>query len=229
MLPRDDELKQTLKTIAPSFSKNVVQTATLGMGCFWSPESLFGHLPGVIRTSVGYAGGTSIRPTYREMGDHTETLEIDFDPEVMTFEEILDVFWNNHNPMNINDYKGRQYRSLLFYCDEMQKEAIQHVIKKRKEHGKGEPETEIAPYSGFYLAEDKHQKYYLKRYTNAIEKLSTLYPSQDDLINSTLAARLNGLAKGYTNLEHIKNEIDQWPTSPSNRKMMKDLITQIRW
>ncbi|SFM22904.1 peptide-methionine (S)-S-oxide reductase [Paenibacillus sp. 1_12] len=222
---------QELHNIAnePFFSENTIQTITLGMGCFWSPESLFGQLPGVIRTRVGYAGGTAIDPTYRQIGDHTEMLQIDFDSEKITFEELLDVFWNNHNPININDYKGRQYRSLLLYADEQQKEAIQRVIRKRKALGKGEPETEVASYSQFYLAEDKHQKYYLKRFPNAIEKLSTLYASEEDMNNSTLAARLNGLAKGFTNMEHIKNEIREWPATPDSRELMINLISQIRW
>ncbi len=209
--------------------KSGIETVTLGMGCFWSPEALFGHLPGVVRTRVGYAGGTADHPTYHEMGGHSETLEIDFDPNLITFEEILDVFWDHHNPMNINDYKGRQYNSLLFYRDEGQEAAILKVLKKRKELGKGEPETEIVPYSRFYLAEDRHQKYYLKRYPDAMNKLSAMYPSPEDLLSSTLAARLNGLAKGYTNLERIKNEIEKWPTSPSDRDKMIDLIKQIRW
>lgn len=211
------------------FFKSDLQTITLGMGCFWSPEALFGHLPGVIRTRVGYAGGTSRMPAYRQMGDHTETVQIDFDPQIITIEVILAVFWNNHNPININDYKGRQYRSLLLYGDQKQLESIQHVLEKREEQGKGKPETEITPYSEFHPAEDKHQKYVLKRYPDAIEKLSSLYPSPDKLNNSTLAARLNGLAKGYTNLEQIKNEIHQWPISPVKRTLMIDLIKQIRW
>jgi peptide-methionine (S)-S-oxide reductase len=205
------------------------QTVTLGMGCFWSPDSLFGHLPGVIRTRVGYAGGTTSHPDYRQMGDHSETLEVDFNPGIITFEEILDVFWNHHNPININDYKGRQYMSLILYRDVLQQEAIHHAIRKRKEQGKGEPETEIAPYCGFYLAEDRHQKYYLKKYSDAIEKLNTVYLSHTDLVNGTLAARLNGLAKGYTSLERIRSEIRQWQTSQENREMMTDLIKQIRW
>ncbi|NHN32484.1 peptide-methionine (S)-S-oxide reductase [Paenibacillus sp. S3N08] len=199
------------------------------MGCFWSPEALFGQLPGVIRTRVGYAGGTTIHPTYRQMGDHTETLEIDFDPTILSFEEIANKFWDSHKPSNINDYKGRQYQSLLFYRDGFQQEIIEQVLEKRKKLGKGEPETELVPYAGFQLAEDNHQKYYLKRYPNAIERLSTVYPSPDELLNSTLAARLNGLAKGYTNLERIKNEIQQWPTNPHTRQTLLELSTQIRW
>ncbi|MCZ8513959.1 peptide-methionine (S)-S-oxide reductase MsrA [Paenibacillus filicis] len=208
---------------------STIQTVSLGMGCFWSPEALFGHLPGVIRTRVGYAGGTAKDPTYRRMGDHSETVEIDFSPDIIRIEELLEVFWEHHNPVNINDYKGRQYRSLVLYRDEKQWDAIQRVIRQRKEQGKGEPQTEAAPYSGFYLAEDRHQKYYLKRYPDAMEKLSALYRDEKELVNSTLAARLNGLAKGYTNLERIRNEIARWPASLEERTRMIDLIQQIRW
>lgn len=212
----------------PSSSASDIQTATLGMGCFWSPEALFGQLPGVRSTRVGYAGGTSSHPTYRQMGDHTVTVQMEFDAKVISFEEIAELFWNSHNPMNINDYKGRQYMSLLFYGDGKQQAAIQRVVDKRKKLGLA-PETEIAPYSEFYAAESRHQKYYLKRHPNAMEKLSLLYPSEDELVSSTLAARLNGLAKGYTNLEHIKNEILEWPIPVTNREMMIDHIKQIRW
>lgn len=220
---------QERQIIMASLPGSNVETVTLGMGCFWSPESLFGQLPGVIRTRVGYAGGSSNAPTYRDMGDHTETVQIDFDPEMITLENILDVFWNNHNPMNINEYKGSQYKSLLLYRDENQEKAMKQVLTQRKELGKGEPATEIAPDSGFHLAEDRHQKYYLKRYPHALEKLGTLYTSQDELMNATLAARLNGLAKGYTNMEHVINEIKQWPIHSSLRDHVITLMKQMKW
>ncbi|MDQ8735013.1 peptide-methionine (S)-S-oxide reductase MsrA [Paenibacillus sp. LHD-38] len=216
-------------SIEPSYSEGELQLAAFGMGCFWGPEALFGHLPGVIKTCVGYAGGTAPNPTYRQMGDHTETVQLVFNPGRITFEEVLDMFWNSHNPFNINDYKGQQYKSLLFYSDERQKDTIQHVLKKRKEQGKGEPSTEIVPSAPFTLAEDKHQKYYLKRFPDAIEKLSILYQTEADLRNSTLAARLNGLAKGYTNLERISQEVSQWPIEQNNKQFLIDLIKKIRW
>lgn len=203
---------------------------TLGMGCFWSPDALFGHLPGVIRTRVGYAGGTTSDPTYRQMGDHTETVEMDFDPNTISLEDILNVFWNHHNPVNINDYKGRQYMSILLYHDEKQRERMDQVIEKRKKLGnKGETLTLIAPYEGLHLAENNHQKYYLKRYPDAFDKLSILYPNHNDLVNSTLAARMNGLAKGYTNLEHIRNEIKQWSMNLDDQSHIMDVIREIRW
>jgi peptide-methionine (S)-S-oxide reductase len=205
-----------------------MQTATLGMGCFWSPEALFGALPGVIRTRVGYAGGTTPVPVYREMGDHTETVEIDFDSGQITFDSLLEVFWSHHNPLNINDFKGRQYLSILFYRDEVQQQSIQRV-KERMEADKGPLDTTVVPYSEFYLAEDRHQKYYLKRFPDAIDKLGALYDSPEDLVNSTLAARLNGLAKGYSNLEPIKREILEWPIAPNEQTELTNLIQKIRW
>ena len=90
-----------------------METITLGMGCFWSPEALFGHLPGVLATRVGYAGGTTAEPTYGEMGAHSETIEVDFDPRLIGLGQLLDVFWQHHDTVNINDYKGRQYNSLV--------------------------------------------------------------------------------------------------------------------
>ena len=206
-----------------------IETATFGMGCFWSPESLFGHLPGVIRTRVGYAGGTSNNPTYRQMGDHTEMVQLDFDPGIIPYKQLVELFWSSHNPVNINDYKGRQYQSLLFYADGQQRDIIRQVLNDLGERGESEPDTEIVPNKPFYVAEDKHQKYYLKRHPSAIEKLGALYPSHGELVGSTLAARLNGLAKGYTNLERILNEMSEWPIDSGKQKEMTDLVKQIKW
>ncbi|WP_246073133.1 peptide-methionine (S)-S-oxide reductase MsrA [Paenibacillus dokdonensis] len=156
-------------------NKIQMQTAVLGMGCFWSPEALFGSMPGVISTRTGYAGGTPADPTYRHMGDHTKTVEFDFDPELLSYGEILRVFWDNHSPLNINDYKGRQYQSMLLYRSPEQKNAIDRVLEERRESGQGEPATEIHPFTVFYPAEEKHQKYYLKRHPDAVEKLLSWY------------------------------------------------------
>lgn len=212
-----------------SYSTKRVETATLGMGCFWSPDALFGSLPGVIRTQTGYAGGTTSQPSYRDMGDHSEMVQLNFDPEILSFEDILRIFWNNHNPVNINDYKGRQYRSMVLYHNEHQKDKVEQIIRERVQEGKGKPETEISPYAAFYPAEERHQKYYLHRYPNAVDKLSSIYPSHLERVDSTLAARLNGLAKGYTNLSQIKQEIAGWRMDPGEREKLVNLITGIRW
>ncbi|WP_141505401.1 peptide-methionine (S)-S-oxide reductase MsrA [Paenibacillus luteus] len=224
-----DHSNEGLNAMEPVFLKSELQTVTLGMGCFWSPEALFGHLPGVIRTRTGYAGGTTSQPTYREMGDHTETVQLEFLPSVIRLEEILVRFWDGHKPANINDYKGRQYQSLLLNADERQREAVEQVLQQRKEQGKGEPDTEIVPYSAFHRAEERHQKYYLKRYPDAMEKLSRIYATEAELVDSTIAARLNGLAKGYTSLERVLLELPQWPMETQQLWELSHLIKQIRW
>lgn len=206
-----------------------IQTITLGMGCFWSPDALFGQITGVIRTRVGFAGGTTDNPTYRQLGDHTETVEIDFDAGIVSLETLLNVFWSNHNPININDYKGQQYKSLILFRDPVQNNVIQDVMRSTEEQGKGILGTEIAPFTVFYPAEERHQKYYLKRHPDAINKLRTFFPTDEELTNATLAARLNGLAKGYTNLEKIINEIRTWPISGEEQEENIQLIKQIKW
>lgn len=206
-----------------------IQKATFGMGCFWSPEALFGQMPGVVRTRVGYAGGSSPNPSYREMGDHTETVQVEFDPSKLSFRQIVTVFWGNHKPGNINGYKGRQYQSLLFYKDAAQKEDIHQVLQEMKNGGRGEPETEISPYAGFYPAEERHQKYYLKRYPHAMETLLPVFGTHAEFNDSTIAARMNGLAKGYTGLERVKREIEMWEMRPEERSGIIQLISSIRW
>jgi peptide-methionine (S)-S-oxide reductase len=199
------------------------------MGCFWSPDALFGSLPGVVRTRVGYAGGTALQPDYRDMGDHSETIEFDFDADLVSYDRLLETFWGHHNPVNVNGYKDRQYQSLLLYRDSEQGEAF-HRVKRRLETEKGGPlETEINPYRAFHLAEPRHQKYYLKRYPDAVAKLSRLYPSEEELTNATLAARLNGLAKGYTSMERLLDEMREWPIGEEEAAVRMELIRQIRW
>ncbi|MBP1964190.1 peptide-methionine (S)-S-oxide reductase MsrA [Paenibacillus aceris] len=205
------------------------QTITMGMGCFWSPDALFGQLTGITRTRVGFAGGTIDNPTYRQLGDHTEMVEVEFDASIISLESILNVFWKSHNPVNINDYKGRQYKSLVLFRDSMQHSVIREVMKTKEEQGNGFPDTEVAPYTLFYPAEDRHQKYYLKRHPDAIDKLRTLFPTDDELTNATLAARLNGLAKGYTNMARIINEIRTWLISEDEQEEIIHLIKQIKW
>ncbi|MUT64810.1 peptide-methionine (S)-S-oxide reductase MsrA [Paenibacillus sp. NEAU-GSW1] len=208
---------------------NAVQTVTLGMGCFWSPEALFGHMPGVVGTRVGYAGGKTAFPTYRELGDHTETVQVHYDPRLVTFEQLAELFWSNHNPVNINDYKGKQYMSLLFYASAEQEEAIRRVLNSREERELPRPETRIEAIAHFYPAEERHQKYYLQRYPDAMEKLAMLYPERTELLGSRLAARLNGLAKGFTNMERVRNEIAGWNMDQAERAAMLETIKQIRW
>lgn len=205
------------------------ETATFGLGCFWSPDAYYGHLPGVVRTRVGYAGGTSSNPSYREMGDHTETVQLDYDPNQISYGQLLSSFWERHNPDNLKDYKGNQYRSLIVYHDEGQRESIRKHIHRLELQGQSVQATTVAPYGEWYKAEDRHQKYYLKRYPDALAKVSEQVGDESELVDSTLAARLNGIAKGFTSGERLRVEIADWPIGREEHERLLALIGSIKW
>lgn len=130
------------------------EKATFGMGCFWGCDSLFGATKGVLRTRVGYAGGTSDSPVYRNMGDHTEVIEIHYDPNQISFSDLLDLFWNNHE-YGLTKRIKRQYMSLILCHNEEQRRISEQ--SRAEEQIKRAPEliiTEIATAGTFYPAEE---------------------------------------------------------------------------
>jgi peptide-methionine (S)-S-oxide reductase len=147
-----------------------LQQAVFGMGCFWGAERLFWQRPGVYSTAVGYAGGETKNPTYEEvcsgMTNHTEAVLVVFDPKVLSYDELLKVFWEGHDPtqgMRQGNDAGTQYRSAIYaYGDEQlkaaqrSKEMFQQALTKK---GFGTITTEIRPAPEFYYAEDYHQQY----------------------------------------------------------------------
>lgn len=146
-----------------------VQTATFGAGCFWCTEAVFLNVKGVTKVVSGYTGGKVKNPTYREIctgiTGHAEVTQITFNPAVVSFEELLEVFWNTHDPTTLNRQgadEGTQYRSAVFYADENQK-ALAQAYKKQLEAShvyKNPIVTEITALATFYPAEDYHQNYY---------------------------------------------------------------------
>ncbi|XP_075160843.1 methionine sulfoxide reductase A isoform X2 [Haematobia irritans] len=187
------------------------KTATFGMGCFWGAESLYGGTKGIIRTTVGYAGGVKDGPT----GDHTEVLEIDFDPEVISFQELLKLFWNNHEYGLTTPIK-RQYMSLILYHDDDQKKIAEE--SKKEEQIKRAPETittEIRAKSTFYPAEDYHQKYRLQGHRDLCE---TLNLNSKLLQTSYVATKLNGYLSGIGGLEQFKAEVDSMGLTPTQKE-----------
>ena len=147
--------------------------AVFGMGCFWGAEKKFWQQPGVYSTAVGYAGGLTPNPTYREvctgMTGHNEVVLVVFDPKTTSYEAMLKVFWENHDPtqgMRQGNDAGTQYRSGIYYADEAQKraaEASRDAFQKQlSTAGYGAITTEIVPAPEFYYAEDYHQQYLAK-------------------------------------------------------------------
>lgn len=146
-----------------------MEQATFGSGCFWCSEAIFQELKGVVKVESGYSGGTVKNPSYREVctgtTGHAEVVNITYDPKVVSFDELLEVFWKTHDPTTLNrqgNDEGTQYRSVIFYHNEEQKRLAEAYKKKLDEaHIWDKPiVTEITPFTVFYKAEDYHQDYY---------------------------------------------------------------------
>ncbi len=224
-------MAKTIPEIEAEWQLEIEETemATFGMGCFWSPDARFGAVPGVIRTRVGFAGGTTESPEYRKMGDHTETLQVIFDPKKVSFEEIIRIFWGNHTSTNRVSYKERQYMSLLFYHSEKQKSIIEKVKKELENKRNEQIETEIEPFQGFTRAENRHQKHYLKRFVKASSLLRKQFSSEKEFTDSTLIARLNGFVKEYCTLNDIKEELEKWDIREESRDELHQILKTLRW
>jgi peptide-methionine (S)-S-oxide reductase len=144
--------------------------ATFGAGCFWGVEAAFRQIPGVTATAVGYEGGKMDNPTYKDVctdrTGHAEVVEVDYDPARVSFDQLLDVFWSNHNPTTLNRQGpdiGTQYRSAIFFHDAEQ-EATARASKEKWQPKFQRPiVTQIVPAQTFYVAEDYHQQYLEKR------------------------------------------------------------------
>ena len=146
--------------------------ATFGAGCFWGVEAAYRQIPGVLSTTVGYVGGTLDKPTYKDVCSgrtgHAEVVEVAYDPARITYDDLLTVFWENHDPTTLNRQGpdvGAQYRSAIFYHDEAQKAAAVASKEERDRSGRHPRPivTEITPATQFYEAEDYHQQYLEKR------------------------------------------------------------------
>lgn len=140
--------------------------ASFAAGCFWGVEAKFSRLPGVKETMVGYMGGQVENPSYEQVCTHTtghaETLQLEYDPKEITYQELLNFFWSIHNPKTLNKQGrdiGPQYRSVIFYHTEEQRQAAENSKKSLQEKETEEIVTEIVPATIFYRAEEYHQRY----------------------------------------------------------------------
>ncbi|KAG9443081.1 hypothetical protein H6P81_018935 [Aristolochia fimbriata] len=170
-----------------------LNTALFALGSFWRSEAVFGCLPGVVRTSVGYAGGTRVNPEFRNLGDHAEAVQVEYDPHMIQFRKLLDVFWSSHDSRQIfgqGPDVGNQYRSIIFVNGS--EEARLAAVSKEKEQTRDKSTlvtTEIQQLGTFYLAESEHQKFELKRSPSLLQLLGNM--RDEELTRSTVATRLN--------------------------------------
>lgn len=157
-----------------------LETATLGGGCFWCTEAVFVRLKGVVRAVPGYSGGDTENPTYEQVSTgktgHAEVTQVTFDPSVISFRQILEVFFSTHDPTTRNRQGadvGTQYRSIIFYHTERQREEAEAYIKELEASGryKAPIVTELKPFRVFYEAEEYHKSYYERNRDTAYSRL----------------------------------------------------------
>jgi peptide-methionine (S)-S-oxide reductase len=154
---------------------------------------------------VGYTGGTTADPTYRHIGDHTETVQVDFDPEMVGYGELLELFWRSHDASR--PPWSRQYMSAIFYHDERQERLAREAKKGLEELNGIVLRTEIVAGTRFYLAEDYHQKYILQNDRQLNQEFRRIYPEFTAFVDSTAAARVNGYLYGCGSLEQVRTEL----------------------
>ena len=180
----------------------------------------------MIRTRVGYAGGATENPTYHNLGDHAEAVQIEYDPSRISYQELLDVFWAGHNPAR--PVWSRQYASIIFYHDEEQRRLAQASKEQYEAQCDCRVYSEIVPAAAFYLAEDYHQKYQLRQSPTFMDVFATIYPDPADFVNSTAAARVNGYLGGYGTLANLQAEIDDLGLSPEAQGALLEIVLNRR-
>jgi peptide-methionine (S)-S-oxide reductase len=153
---------------------------------------------------VGYAGGTTSDPTYQVLGDHTETVEIDYDPSLIGYRDLLDVFWQSHNARYPSP--SVQYRSAILYRTEDERHEAEASLELLR-RAAGRLFTSIEPLKHFYRAEDYHQKYRLRGRRDLMAEFDAMYPTDSDFVDSTSAARVNGWLDGYGSDEEIARDL----------------------
>lgn len=168
--PKSTEYKSSEKTKMTETKNNgVTETATFGAGCFWCVEAVFQEMKGVIKVTSGYSGGTVKNPGYKEvctgLTGHAEVCQIEFDPKQVSFKELLEAFWQTHDPTTLNrqgNDAGTQYRSVIFYHNETQKQLAEKYKEELNKSGAFDKPivTVIDPFTIFYPAEDYHQNYF---------------------------------------------------------------------
>ncbi len=179
------------------------------------------------RTRVGYTGGTKQNPTYYRLGDHTETLQIDYDPARVTYAQLLDRFWNSHNPTRRS--WSRQYKAAVFvHNGEQERLALetrdQLAGEKTGRFFNRNIHTEILTAETFYLAEDYHHKYLLQHSPKLWSEILDIYRDPAGWINSTAAARLNGYVGGYGTMAQLDEEIDSLGLSAAGQEELRTIV-----
>ncbi|MEA1932571.1 MAG: peptide-methionine (S)-S-oxide reductase [Euryarchaeota archaeon] len=175
-------------------SPEQTETATFALGCFWGPDARFGALEGVVRTRVGYAGGTKADPTYHDLGEHSEAFQVDYDPEQRSFKSLLDLAFRGHD--HTRQPSSIQYQHIVFASTAEQADAIASYLDARGLTREGIA-TRVEQLSRFHPAEDYHQKHSLRGRQSLLNTVEQAGYDDADIRESPAAAKLNGYAAGH--------------------------------
>ena len=168
-LPSDSPGDRSTPTVVAGDNPEHLEQATFGSGCFWCSEALFDQLKGVKSADSGYSGGKIVNPTYEQVSagltGHAEVIHVTYDPAVISFAQLLEVFWKTHDPTTLNrqgNDSGTQYRSAIFYHSDEQRKLAEHYKQQLDKSGAFDAPivTEITPFTKFYPAEKDHQDYF---------------------------------------------------------------------
>ena len=172
----------------------------------------------MVRTRVGYCGGTTPAPTYHRLGDHSETVEVDYDPRVLSYADLLDVFFASHSP----SYPpfSVQYRSAIFYRTEDERTTAEAAIARARSE-RGSVFTAVEPFRAFHLAEDYHQKHTLRGHGDLMREFARLFPGERGFVDSTAAARVNGWLSGCATAGQLDRELGLTGLGPSAQETVR--------
>lgn len=171
---------------------------------------------------MGYAGGRMENPDYGNLGDHTEAVQVDYDPRRISYEQLLEIFWSSHTPTSRS--WSTQYKNAIFYHDDKQRRAGEDTRAALAQKTGRTIHTGVVPLRSFNLAENYHQKYLLKQRPDLSADMSRIYPLKRDFIDSTAVARLNGYVGGYGSGDQLKGEIDSLGLRDESRHLLELLV-----
>ena len=161
-------------------------------------------------------------PTYRNMGDHTETVQVDYDPERITYAQLLEIFWSSHRPTSPT--WSRQYMNAIFYHDEEQRRLAMDSKGVVEQKGDETVRSQVLPLRSFTMAENYHQKYILKQHTKLKSELLRVYPQHQDFVASTAVARLNGYAGGNGTRDQLSRELEILGLSDKGKQVLSEMV-----
>jgi methionine-S-sulfoxide reductase len=176
---------------------------------------------GIVRTRVGYSGGNRANPTYNNIGDHTETIRIEYDPAKLSYRKLLDIFWRSHDPFSKSH--SRQYKTAVFCHNDEQWKLASETRSELETNGK-KVHTEILSAGKFYAAEDYHQKYRLRRHEELLKEYEAIYPENWEFNFSTAVARVNGYLAGYGTAESLGNIIDKLGLTDNAKEVLRKIV-----